>query len=293
MADTAASAGTRFSACLVETLKWEGGYSNDPVDPGGATMNGIIQVEYNAYRLRTGLPQQSVRNISPAERDDIYRTKYWDEVNGDRLPAGIDLVTWDFGVNSGPSRGIKSLQKALGISPDGHMGEITERALSTCDPADIVRKVMADRRAFLRSLSTFWRFGKGWMSRCDGIEQAASAMLGMAREASADIGQAVPAADPDAQSASQGRAEVPVPSSTGATSTGQAAGSAGLAGNGIIGVQVAQAAQAAYSPGHGMDFGLFIIALASSPTFWAGVAVVVAACVAWSERSRLLNREAV
>lgn len=285
-----ADAEARFQACLAETLKWEGGYSNDPYDPGGATMNGIIQKEYDAYRLRKGLAKQSVRNILKAERDEIYRTKYWDEVNADRLPPGVDLITFDFGVNAGPQRGIKCLQSALGVAADGHMGEITERALSTCDPAQVVVKMGQYRISYYKSLKTFWRFGKGWLSRVDGTQAAALKMAGDIP--AAPVAFMPPLPDADQQSATQGKADVPPPSSTAATSTGQAAGTAGVAGNGIIGVQVAQAAQQAYSPQHGMDFGLFLIALASNPMTWAGVAVVIAACVAWAERSKLLHREA-
>ena len=40
----------RFLACLPFTLKEEGGYSNDAHDPGGKTMEGIIQREYDRYR---------------------------------------------------------------------------------------------------------------------------------------------------------------------------------------------------------------------------------------------------
>lgn len=282
-----ASADARFSACLAETLKWEGGFSNDPYDPGGATMNGITQRVYDAYRLRKHLSKQSVRNIAPAERDEIYRATYWDEVNGDRLPAGVDLVTWDYGVNSGPSRAIKSLQKALGVVPDGHMGEITERAICNCDPTEIVNKVMDERRAFLKALKTFWRFGRGWMRRCDGIEQAALKMAGMA------VSDATVTPHPDVQETSQAKAEQKPPTSTVTTPTGQAAGTAGVAGNAVIGVQVAHAAQAAYTPDKGMDIWLFLLSLAGDPVFWAGAAVVVAACAAWIERSKLLHNEAV
>lgn len=291
MTNAPADAEARFQACLAETLKWEGGFSNDPYDPGGATMNGIIQKEYDAYRLRKGLPKQSVRNILKTERDEIYRTKYWDEVNADRLPPGVDLITFDFGVNAGPQRGIKCLQSALGVAADGHMGEITERALANCDPAQVVVKMGQYRTSYYKSLKTFWRFGKGWLSRVDGTQSAALKMAG-------DV-PAVPVAfmpplpDAEQQSATQGKADVPPPASTASTSTGKAAGTAGAAGNGIVGIQVAQAAQHCYSPDRGLDIIQFALTLAADPMFWAGVAVVVAAVVAWAERSKLLHREAV
>ena len=47
-------ASDNFEHCLAITLKWEGGYSNHPDDPGGPTMRGIIQREYDAWRTRQG-----------------------------------------------------------------------------------------------------------------------------------------------------------------------------------------------------------------------------------------------
>ncbi|WP_414461839.1 glycoside hydrolase family 108 protein [Hyphomicrobium sp. DY-1] len=287
---TAPDAEARFHACLAETLKWEGGYSNDKYDPGGATMNGIIQKEYDAYRLRKGLAKQSVRNISAAERDEIYRTKYWDEVNGDRLPPGVDLQTFDFGVNAGPQRGIKCLQSALGVDPDGHMGEITERALAACDPIEIVSKMADYRRRYYRSLSTFWRFGRGWLTR---VQECTDAAVAMAGANHAPVSLMSPVEYSDEQSATQGKADQPPPASTAATQTGKAAGVSGLAGNGAVGISVAKAAQTAYHADRGMDFMLFLITLASDPVFWIGLSVVSAACFAWLDRSKLLKREAV
>lgn len=291
MINAADNAEARFHACLSETLKWEGGFSNDPYDPGGATMNGITQKEYDAYRLRKGLAKQSVRNISIAERDDIYRTKYWDEVNADRLPPGVDLQTFDFGVNAGPQRGIKCLQSALGVDPDGHMGEITERALATCDPAAVVVKMCAYRERYYRSLKTFWRFGKGWLSRVNGTKAAALKMAGDIEET--PVAFMPPLDDPDAQSATQGKAEEPPPSTTASTPTGKSSGVTGMAGNGAIGLSVAHAAQTSYTPERGLDFALFLITVACDPIFWIGLSVVTGACVAWAERSKLIKREAV
>ena len=288
-----AEAEARFHACLTDTLAWEGGYSNDQYDPGGATMNGIIQTEYDAYRVRKGLQKRWVKLIDPAERDEIYRIRYWDEVNGDLLPAGVDLVTWDFGVNSGPSRGIKSLQRAVGVTPDGHMGEITMKAVSQYDPDEIINAVMADRRAFLKQLRTFWRFGKGWMDRCDGIQHHALAMAG-AHHAIAllDIPAAVPHADADVQSASQGRAWQPTPEHTLQTPEGKSAALTTAAGSVGTVVTVAQAAGAAHAAGGGFDWLTFLIMLGQSEAFVVSVAAVLGGVTGYLARGGTLRREA-
>ena len=130
---TAPATDGRFLACLKETLKWEGGYSNDKYDTGGATMHGIIQREYDSYRARHDLPKRSVRLIEPAEEQDIYLHSYWDEVRADELPRGVDLAVFDYGVNSGPQRAVKSMQRALGVAADGR-GRIRRSGVQATSP---------------------------------------------------------------------------------------------------------------------------------------------------------------
>lgn len=277
----------RFERCLEQTLKWEGGYGNDPYDPGGATNFGIIQREYDAYRVRKGLPKQSVRYISRDEYRDIYRHSYWDEVRADELPAGVDLAVFDFGVNSGPTTAIKKLQLAVGVVADGHIGQITLDAIEKHDPDDIVSAVMEYRRAYLRSLKTFWRFGRGWMDRCDGIEHQGLTWGGSEHIAAlADLQPAEPHPDPDTQAATQGRAVEPIPEATLATTNGKAAQVVGGGSAGSIGLEVGRAADGAYHAGVGFDFTAFVIALLNSPTFWVAAASLVAAVWIWYETKR-------
>ena len=192
----------RFQACLAETLRWEGGWSNHPQDPGGATMKGVIQRVYDGWRERQSLPRQSVRSISDAELQSIYRENYWQMVAGDTLPAGLDLAVFDFGVNSGPTRAVRYLQACLGIAQDGHMGAVTITAANRADVRELIASYMAARRGFIRQIGTYPTFGKGWERRCNGIEAACLAMVGPAPPAPAPQ----PLPDADAQSESQGRA---------------------------------------------------------------------------------------
>ncbi len=66
-------AAANYAAALKRVLASEGGYSNHPEDPGGPTMKGVTQKVYDAYRERAGKARQSVRNISAAELQAIYR----------------------------------------------------------------------------------------------------------------------------------------------------------------------------------------------------------------------------
>lgn len=165
-----------LEASLRETLKHEGGYSNHPDDPGGPTMRGVTQAVYDGYRDRRGHPRQSVRKIAEIELRDIYEAQYWRAVRGDELPAGLDLAMFDYAVNSGPSRAIKSLQAVLGVTTDGELGEVTLAAVRARLTSGLVAALCDRRLAFLKALKTWPTFGKGWTDRVASIRAVAFAM---------------------------------------------------------------------------------------------------------------------
>lgn len=158
-----------FAACLAKTLRHEGGWSDHPKDPGRATMRGVTIGTYAAFKGRS-VTKAELRNISTAEIEAIYRQRYWDKVRGDDLPRGLDLVTFDPAVNSGPIRGAKWLQSALGVAQDGKIGPVTIKAAQNAAPVPVIQKACSARMGFLRGLGTWGTFGKGWSRRVASIE---------------------------------------------------------------------------------------------------------------------------
>jgi lysozyme family protein len=171
----------QFQACLPFTLKEEGGYSDDPHDPGGATDRGITQAEYDGYRTRKKLPYQDVRKMTTVEMEEIYYDSYWLPWCP-LVPPGLNLYLFDNNVNEGPDRGIRLLQETIGVTPDGIVGQETKSALEEISTeADeeeyMIRRYAQLREAFYKSLPTFRYFGKDWIGRSERIEQAALAMV--------------------------------------------------------------------------------------------------------------------
>lgn len=155
----------RFAVCLPRILVHEGGWSDHPADPGGATMKGVTLAVYRAFKGRA-VTKAELRKISDADLAAIYRRNYWDVVHADELPAGVDYVTFDIAVNSGPGRAAKILQSAADATPDGAVGPATLAAVARVSPALLIKAMGARREAFYRSLSTFDTFGRGWIARC-------------------------------------------------------------------------------------------------------------------------------
>lgn len=164
-----------FEKALALVLEHEGGYVNHPKDPGGATMKGVTQAVYNAYRKLNGRGLLSVKYISDEELRAIYKFQYWDKVQGDFLPVGVDYAVFDFAVNSGVSRAAKYLQAVLGVAQDGQIGAKTLAAITS--PANTINALCDRRVGFLRNLKTFLTFGKGWTRRVQGVRAHALEMV--------------------------------------------------------------------------------------------------------------------
>ncbi|MBN9444399.1 glycoside hydrolase family 108 protein [Bosea sp. (in: a-proteobacteria)] len=166
-----------YARALSRVLVHEGGYSNHPEDPGGATMKGVTQRVYDAYRDRRGLKRQSVRMIDESELQEIYRRQFWNVVKGDKLPAGFDYIVMDGAVHSGPSQSVKWLQRALGtVKVDGVIGEATLAAVEEHPDHDqLIAATLSRRLAFLKALKTWKTFKGGWSSRVEQVQDIGQA----------------------------------------------------------------------------------------------------------------------
>lgn len=136
-------------------LQKEGGYVNDPKDPGGETKYGISKRSY---------PDVDIKNLNIDKAKQIYYNDYWLSVKADKLPYQVALCVFDSAVNLGVDRTVKIMQEVLGVTSDGIIGPITLNAMKEASPLDCITFSM-ERQLFYQSLNTFKRFGKGWTKR--------------------------------------------------------------------------------------------------------------------------------
>ena len=138
----------------------EGGYVNNPKDPGGETNWGITKTVAvaNGY---TG----DMRAMPKETAKWIYKKMYWDKLQCDRLPFVVAFQLFDAGVNHGNSQAVKFLQRALSVVDDGVIGAKTIAATNSLDDLQIVLLFNVERMNFYTDLKTFSTFGKGWIRR--------------------------------------------------------------------------------------------------------------------------------
>lgn len=154
-----------FPIALAHVLKFEGGYSDHPSDPGGATNLGITKAVLQAYRGHA-VSKADVRALSRAEAAAIYRSRYWDAAKCDQLPGGLDLAVFDCAVNQGVGRAARFLQQAAQVNVDGKIGPKTLAAITDIRPNELLVEFMARRMNSYGLLQKLFKvFGLGWSRR--------------------------------------------------------------------------------------------------------------------------------
>jgi len=166
-----------YQTALTNVLKSEGLWSDNPADPGGATMKGITLVVYRNWKRNPHLTKDDLKNISDQDVYDLYKQLYWDKVHGDDLPAGIDYAVFDSAVNMGVGRASKLIQEAAGVTADGVLGPASLSAIQKADQKELIEKFSALKESFYRSLKTFDTFGKGWLNRVAEVKTNAENMV--------------------------------------------------------------------------------------------------------------------
>jgi uncharacterized protein (TIGR02594 family) len=164
---------TAFEHALAHILQMEGGWADDPYDPGGPTNFGITLATYaddkgtavtaeTFAQLKSGL--RSIR-LDTVRR--IYRDRYWLPACCQQMPPALAFFHFDAAVNHGVLGAARLLQEAVGAVIDGEIGPETLGNGAARPVPDTLAAYADVRRRHYRSLSTFWRFGNGWLARID------------------------------------------------------------------------------------------------------------------------------
>jgi len=166
-----------FKKCLELVLKSEGGWVNNPKDPGGETNLGVTKKVWEEW---VGHEVKTMKDLTPEDVAPMYQAKYFMACYANQLPVGIDYMAFDAAVNMGPGRAVKLLQECLGCVPDGTIGPRTMQLIDQKKPEDIVDLYSKRKTSFYESLATFATFGKGWLKRVEDVKFNALKMIGEA-----------------------------------------------------------------------------------------------------------------
>lgn len=145
-----------FQVAFDRLIGHEGGYVQDPNDPGGETQWGISKRSY---------PFVNIRELTREDARAIYRRDFWARIHADDLADGVAFQVFDFAVNSGIETAVRSLQRAVGVADDGHWGPVSQAAAQAMSESDVILRLNGVRLDYMTRLANWPHHGKGWARR--------------------------------------------------------------------------------------------------------------------------------
>lgn len=146
-----------FDKAFEHVVGVEGGYVNDPRDPGGETIYGITRRDHPEV-WANGTPTME-------QAKSIYQRLYWSPVKADQLPWPLALFVFDAAVNQGVGTAVKLLQKTVGTVQDGVLGNNTLAAINRANQTELCSMFLADRALRYTGTRNFDVYGRGWFAR--------------------------------------------------------------------------------------------------------------------------------
>jgi lysozyme family protein len=159
-----------FERAVARLLGDEGGYVDNPADPGGETKFGITKREY---------PQVDIAALTRAEAIAIYFRDWWQRYRYSELPGPVAAKTFDLAVNIGPDHAVRCVQRALRacgrrVTEDGAIGPATIVAAGAANQLALIAALRAEAAGYYRALAALERgrraggdreFLTGWLNR--------------------------------------------------------------------------------------------------------------------------------
>ena len=159
-----------FEKAFEDVIGLEGGYVNDPKDPGGETKFGISKRSY---------PKIDIKDLSLEEANGIYKRDFWDKLRLDKIDPEVAREIFEVAVNAGLKRSVRITQRALNylgedLEEDGLMGPKTRKAIQKWVKKDKLALLKVQNgeqylyyKRSIRRNPKLHRFARGWLRRID------------------------------------------------------------------------------------------------------------------------------
>lgn len=161
-----------FDECFDVVLEHEGGYGDDPGDPGGPTKYGVALNEDGPAltKLLGHAPtMDDIKNLTVAQAGEIFKQNYWDPMNISNIADYRDqMVIFDMCVLRGLSGCAKTAQAVVGVNQDGVMGPETVAAINKMDPLKFCENFLNACQAHFNA-SSETQFINGWTNRVNSL----------------------------------------------------------------------------------------------------------------------------
>lgn len=157
-----------FDKAFDRVIGNEGGFQNDFDDrgnwTGGRVGIGILKGTKFGIAAMT-YPYVDILNLTVDTAKEIYKRDWWDKLGMHRYRPAMQYQMFDAAINHGMRRANKMLQRAVGVTDDGIIGDKTMAAVMDTDLDDLLMLFLAERLKYFTDIRTFDKYGRGWVRR--------------------------------------------------------------------------------------------------------------------------------
>lgn len=160
-----------FNEAFERLIGHEGGFSEDPKDPGNWTGGRVNFGELKGTKFGIAAntyPDLDIKNLTIDDAKAIYLKDWWEKLGNDEISDAIKYQLWDFAINAGMITAKKALQRAVKVVDDGVIGPMTIKAVKSMTETDVLMRFNAQRIRYYTSLPSWPTYGKGWANRVAG-----------------------------------------------------------------------------------------------------------------------------
>lgn len=157
-----------FDIAFERVVGHEGGFTADPDDrgnwTGGQPGQGLLKgTKYGISAM--SYPDLDIKNLTLDQAKAIYKRDFWDRAKGDQYDSAITFQLFDMSINHGQGNAIRMLQRAAKVADDGQIGPASLTAINAMSISDVIMRLNAERLIFIAKISTFSKYGAGWVNR--------------------------------------------------------------------------------------------------------------------------------
>jgi lysozyme family protein len=157
-----------FLECFERLIGHEGGFTNDPRDPGnwtGGRIN-VGRLKGTKYGISAAsYPQLDIEHLTLSDAQEIYYLEWWLKFGAEYMPQAMLYQMWQFAINAGPGNARRALQSAVKVAVDGWIGDLTIAAVRATELNDMLMRFNAFCLRHYTSLSIWPTNSKGWARR--------------------------------------------------------------------------------------------------------------------------------
>lgn len=159
-----------YDRAFSETISIEGGFKCETQDrmdwTGGQVGKG--KLVGTKFGISAGTyPTEDIRNLTRERAKELYHRDFWMKSQCEQMPLELAGQVFDADVNHGLGMGVRFLQKAMGITPDGVVGPKTLAEVQKWwdVEAKLILRFLAHRMWFFTQIKTWDSYGRGWANR--------------------------------------------------------------------------------------------------------------------------------